>query len=201
MPGAFARSRGPHCLEAGQVLAVLQEMPPALSAPEAVAAVVPGIAQNHHGLFPQGLGLPQGMAHQGAGQSFSLKGGEDGQGTEGDGVQIPACLQLDGAGGAGDLPGQDAVRLAYEGQLRAEGGGLTEQMEIVVLVAAGLVDVPKGSRTSVSAARRSAGASWRRVSDIVNTSSSRFCSYTRKHERNGIIVICFSGCLARAQNS
>ena len=50
----------------------------------------------------------------------------------------------DGAGGAGDLPGQDAVRLAYEGQLRAEGGGLTEQMEIVVLVAAGLVDVPKG---------------------------------------------------------
>ncbi len=97
------------------------------------------------------------MAHQGAGQSFSLKGGEDGQGTEGDGVQIPAHLQLDGAGGAGDLPGQDAVRLAYKGQLRAEGGGLAEQMEIVVLVAAGLVDVPKASRTSVSTARRSAG--------------------------------------------
>lgn len=44
----------------------------------------------------------------------------------------------------GDLPGQDAFRLAYKGQLRAEGGGLAEQMEIVVLVAAGLVDVPKG---------------------------------------------------------
>ena len=105
---------------------------------------MPGIAQNHHGLFPQGLGLPQGMAHQGAGQSFSLKRGEDGQGAEGDGVQPPACLPLDGAGGAGDLPGQDAFRLAYKGQLRAEGGGLAEQMEIVVLVAAGLVDVPKG---------------------------------------------------------
>ena len=145
-PGGVCQGAGGqlHCLEAGQVLAVLQGDAPALSAPEAVAAVVPGIAQNHHGLFPQGLGLPQGMAHQGAGQSFSLKGGEDGQGTEGDGVQIPACLQLDGAGGAGDLPGPDAVRLAYEGQLRAEGGGLTEQMEIVVLVAAGLVDVPKG---------------------------------------------------------
>ena len=48
------------------------------------------------------------------------------------GAFAPVFRQLDGAGGAGDLPGQDAVRLAYEGQLRAEGGGLTEQMEIVV---------------------------------------------------------------------
>ena len=105
---------------------------------------MPGIAQNHHSLFPQGLSLPQGMAHQGAGQSFSLKRGEDGQGAEGDGVQPPASLPLDGAGGAGDLPGQDAVHLAHEGQLRAESGGLAEQVEIVVLIAAGLVDVPEG---------------------------------------------------------
>lgn len=62
-PGGVCQGAGGqlHCLEAGQVLAVLQGDAPALSAPEAVAAVVPGIAQNHHGLFPQGLGLPQGM--------------------------------------------------------------------------------------------------------------------------------------------
>lgn len=149
-----------------------------------------GIAQNHHGLFPQGLGLPQGMAHQGAGQSFSLKEGRTARGPKVTVSSRPPASRSMELEAQVICPAR-TLRLAYKGQLRAEGGGLAEQMEIVVLVAAGLVDVPKASRTSVSTARRSAGASWRRVSDIVNTSSSRFCSYTRKHERNGIIVICF----------
>ena len=105
---------------------------------------MPGIAQDHGGLLARGLGRPKGMAHQGPGQPLLLIPGQHGQGAEGDGVQPPAAGQFDPAGGAGDLSGQPAVRLAHEGQLRPEGGGLAEQVEIVVLVTPGLIDVPEG---------------------------------------------------------